>query len=380
MGMTKKMKGFRAFSLTGVLLLNLGFTGCAPEIPEEEEPGAVLETGFEGLEKSDEDAREPLEDEGAEPGENSEESGRAFTDEELGAMGVNEMGRVMILMYHSLAEEEKNYVRSVENFREDLELLYLKGYRVISVADYIDGNIEVEAGKSPVILTFDDGTLSNFEVYEENGRLVVNPDCAVGILDDFARRHPDFGKKAMFFLFGTNPFRQFEFIDYKLNYLVENGYELGSHSFGHEDLGDLGAEGIARSLSKIDKYLTDKVPHYKIRALALPFGSRPKDQTLKDILVSGEFEGHLYGNEAIFAVGWQPERSPIHAKTDFAYLNRVHGSHEEFGIRYWLEVFENRPEDRFVSDGDPGIFTVKKEDAGAVSMERLGERALRVIE
>ena len=71
--------------------------------------------------------------------------------------------------------DKDGYHRTVEAFREDLEFYYRSGYRIIRLQDYVDGVIEVELGKSPVILTFDDGNKNNFNVLgEENGELM---DC-----------------------------------------------------------------------------------------------------------------------------------------------------------------------------------------------------------
>ena len=43
---------------------------------------------------------------------------------------------------------------------------------MIKLNDYVDGKIDVEMGKSPIILTFDDGNENNFKVLgEENGEL-----------------------------------------------------------------------------------------------------------------------------------------------------------------------------------------------------------------
>lgn len=362
------------WSLAALVLL---LSACAPEgpPPEREMPAEepVVETGFEPVE-------EAVRSEAGETPSKPEKKDSPVTEEALKALGVNEMGRVMILMYHGLADEEKDYVRSRENFAEDLRLLYEKGYRPILLSDYIDGHIDVPLGKTPVVITFDDGNLSDFKIIETEAGPRIDPACAVGILEAFSEAHPEFDSAATFFLFGANPFRQREWIDYKLNYLVENGYELGSHSYGHENLSTLTPDGIMETLGKIDKYLTNKSPKVKIRALALPFGARPKDGPNREALESGTYEGHAYRNEAILAVGWQPERSPISLKADFGYLNRVHGSNEEFGIRYWLDYFDAHPEARYVSDGDPAVFTIESGDEEQVSRERLGDRSLRLME
>ena len=116
------------------------------------------------------------------------------------ALGVNELGQVMVLMYHQIGEEEAEWVRTPENFRKDLETLYAAGYRLIALNDLLDGNITVPAGTTPVVLTFDDGTIGHFRYIEQDGQTVIDPDCAVGILEQFAAEHPDFGQAATFFI------------------------------------------------------------------------------------------------------------------------------------------------------------------------------------
>ena len=50
---------------------------------------------------------------------------------------------------------------------------------------------------SPVILTFDDALRGQFN-YTADGK--IDPDCAVGILDDFHAQHPDWPLKGTFFV------------------------------------------------------------------------------------------------------------------------------------------------------------------------------------
>ena len=73
----------------------------------------------------------------------------------------NEAGQIMILMYHNISTPEAEWVRTPENFRKDLQALYDAGYLPISLTDYVNGNINTPAGKSPYVLTFDDGRKNN---------------------------------------------------------------------------------------------------------------------------------------------------------------------------------------------------------------------------
>src|SRR5215470_12794692 len=103
----------------------------------------------------------------------------------------NELGKVMILEYHLIEEKESRWGRSVQGFRSDLEQLYQKGYRTISLGEYIDGTVAIPAGTKPVILTFDDSSPGQFRYVVRDGEKKIDPDCAVGMLLNFGARHPD---------------------------------------------------------------------------------------------------------------------------------------------------------------------------------------------
>src|SRR5581483_11921452 len=108
----------------------------------------------------------------------------------------NENGRIPILEYHLVGDRESRWSRSRDRFRRDLELLYQRGYRPITVAQLVDGDIDVPAGLSPVVFTFDDASPSQFRYVERDGRLEVDSTSAVGIWLAFNRAHPDWKNRA----------------------------------------------------------------------------------------------------------------------------------------------------------------------------------------
>ena len=87
----------------------------------------------------------------------------------------NEMGMVMVLEYHRIEDEESDYTRSVENFKKDLETLYQKGYRLVKFHDLMRGKIEVPAGTTPIVFSFDDSTEGQFRYLKEGGKTAVDP-------------------------------------------------------------------------------------------------------------------------------------------------------------------------------------------------------------
>ncbi|SCZ77609.1 polysaccharide deacetylase family protein [Acidaminobacter hydrogenoformans] len=260
----------------------------------------------------------------------------------------NELGEVMVIMYHSLGEKNSDYVRTADSFREDLKRLYEMGFRTLPLRDLVKGDISTPAGFSPVVLTFDDGHISNFRLLEDGS---IDPNSVVGIMSDFAAQHPDFGMHATFFFNGGTPFGQKDSVDFKFNFMLEKGMDIGNHSFGHEHFKSLSAQEVEVSLGKNAAALKAQLPaSYEIDLLALPYGERPAEGE-RATLVEGQFEGQAYKNIAILNVGWKPSVSPFDASFDFASIQRVQSGDGHLQLTDWLDGYEANPKKRFISDG-----------------------------
>ena len=94
-------------------------------------------------------------------------------------IGANEFGLIPVLEYHKIGTPESQWTRTPANFRKDLALLKAAGFYPINLADLAAGAIDVPAGKSPVVLTFDDSSPGQFRVLDDGS---VDPDSAVGIM------------------------------------------------------------------------------------------------------------------------------------------------------------------------------------------------------
>jgi len=280
----------------------------------------------------------------------------------------NAAGKIMVLMYHNIGPEEADWVRTPANFLKDLETLYEKGYRPISLKDYVNGNITAEPGRTPFVLTFDDGNLNNF-AYLDDGQ--IDPNSAVGILVDFHEKHKDFPLEVTFFVYGEHPFRQNGLISEKLNYIVEKGMDVGNHTKDHNGFKKAGKDEIQEQIGAEAQYLQGVLSKdgYEIDTLALPFGERPKDEALEQYLASGSWNGVAYKNIAILNVGWNPAPSPYDVKFDPAGIPRVRASEtnvDNVGLYNYLDYFDRHPEERFISDGEPEIITLPKEKKDTV--------------
>ena len=293
-----------------------------------------------------------------------------------GDLPPNELGRVMILEYHKIDIPEERWTRTPANFRRDLERLWERGYRLVSLNDLLDGKIRVPRGTTPVVLTFDDSSPGQLKLIEKNGEWVLDPDCAVGILEAFEFQHLEFGHAATFYVLpGADPpnrlFNQKELAVRKLQYLASRGYEIGSHTLWHANLAKYPERVVRQQLATAQEWIQRDVPGYRMRTLALPMGSYPKDVRWA---IEGTVGKTSYRHDAILMVAGGAAPSP-HARTFDPYrLPRIQAVESE--LAYWLAYFERNPRERYVSDGDPSVITVP---AGALDKVRRSPGA-KVVE
>jgi len=275
-----------------------------------------------------------------------------------GDLPPNELGRVMVLEYHKIDLPEERWTRTPANFRRDLERLWERGYRLVALNDLLDGRIGIPRGTTPVVLTFDDSSPGQFKLIEKNGEWVLDPDCAVGLLEAFERQHPEFGHAATFYVLpGADPpnrlFNQKELAARKLQYLVNHGYEIGSHTLWHANLAKYPERVVRQQLAQAQEWIQRDVPGYRIRTLALPMGAYPKDVRWA---IEGTEGKTSYRHDAILMVAGGAAPSP-HARAFDPYrLPRIQALESE--LAYWLAYFERNPRERYVSDGDPSVITV----------------------
>lgn len=175
-------------------------------------------------------------------------------------------GRIPILEYHIImtpSVEEKfrrlgilkrrsriaRYTVTSDEFRSQLAMLRESNFVNISLDEYLSlangekKNLDrVPPGSKLCVLTFDDASFGQFDVLgkDSNGKPIIDPDSAVGIMIEFSRAHPDFRLNAAFSIdWSDAPFQQPEWVTYKLNALLDMGFEILNHSMSHKKLGRL---------------------------------------------------------------------------------------------------------------------------------------------
>ncbi|HIE52118.1 MAG TPA: hypothetical protein EYP85_10195 [Armatimonadetes bacterium] len=285
----------------------------------------------------------------------------------------NELGAVMILEYHRIGHPEGRWQRTPENFRRDLQRLYEQNYRLLSLRDLVTNNITTPAGYTPVVLTFDDATPGQMRYLPPPKEHQLDPNCAVGILVDFASRHPDFGLEATFFLLWSNAFGTPRQAAEKVRHLRALGLDLGNHTWNHVSLRRLSREKAQKEIALSLARAREILPDYPFDLLALPYGAIPSNEA---ILRRGRYGDTEYTNRAALLVGAKPAPSPNHRDFDPFRLPRIQAIPSE--LDKWLDYFARHPERRYVSDGDPNTITIRPGDRKVLNEASLEGKRLRV--
>lgn len=290
---------------------------------------------------------------------------------------INELGKIPIMMYHGIREktssstgtiggnvDKDGYNRTPEAFRNDLEFYYEKGYQMIRLEDYIDGKIDVDYGKSPIILTFDDGNEDNIRVtgLDEDGNIIIDKNSAVGILEEFKKNHPEEKATATFFVNG-GIFNQKDYNEKILHFLIDNGYDVGNHTQTHLDIKKSSGDRVQKEISYVYDELEKIIPGKYVNIVALPFGS-PYSKTNENYkyVLEGNYEGKSYNTKAALRVGWEPEVSPFDKDFDMTFLKRCR-AYDNNGKEFDIEmVFKNLEKNRYISDGNIDTIVIKETD------------------
>lgn len=295
----------------------------------------------------------------------------------------NEAGQIMVVMFHNFVEAypkgNNEYTTTFQEFEKLLGDLYEKKYRLVSLTDMINNNIDVPAGCIPMVFTFDDGTGGQLSLIEQDGKLTANPKSAVGIMEAFNRQHPDFGLKGTFYvnLGLKTTFKGAGTLADRLNYLIEKGFEIGNHTKDHVSLPKI--KTVQEMLEQVggnQALMNEIVPGYTFNSFSLPFGNASKD--LKEYVIKGNYQGTEYRHLAIVHVGSGPVVSPVSPKFDPLAMPRVRSTGQkkvECDLDWWLEEL-GKGSSQYVSDGNPGTVTVPKAKQQYVDMSKLNGKQL----
>ena len=277
----------------------------------------------------------------------------------------NELGRIPVVEYHLITDHDALYSRDREHFKRDLEFIYQKGYRPVTISQLLDRKIDLPRGLSPVVFVFDDASPSQFSYIEKNGQLEIDPNSGVGIWMDFRKTHPDWDNRAVFCmlsgaaagrsLFGDKGIegQKSEWRFKKVQWLKDQGFELCNHTLWHANLGKYSDAVVQEQIARGQMAIDSAVPGYKVRTFALPLGVWPKNRALAK---SGSWTDPKtkqvvrYDNEAILEVSGGPTESPFDPRFNPLSIKRVQAVGND--IEKTLDLLEKNGT-AYVSDGDP---------------------------
>ena len=298
----------------------------------------------------------------------------------------NELGRIPILMYHSIGGEAEFAGGPLYDIhglniapitlRRQLQSMYEAGWYPVNMRDLLSARFNIPKGKTPVVLTFDDARPSQYRTLP-GGK--IDPNCAVGILEAFHQTHPDWPQRATFYVLPESsyngvPFDQDGLETSKLRFLVRSGYELANHTTSHRSLADLPSRTLRWEMAFSTRYFRHQVPGLVMQTMALPYGIAPRDPSLWHYLLHGTQGGTRYRHRCILLAKGGPAFAPIDSRFDLTRIPRVVSAPGE--IEHWIST----PAPLYVSDGSPNTVTVPHALASHVARRHLDGAKLVVLE
>lgn len=323
---------------------------------------------------------------------------RALSADDLKTYQPNEIGVIPVMEYHVITtdpqKESDQFVRTADHMREDLQFLYDHNFHVIPMRELVRNEITAPAGKHPVVLTFDDATASQFRWSKDaDGTIALDPDTAIGILEEFFVGHPDFGRGGFFAVLPYNcfaddtPHNTMSDCTDKLKWMVENGYEIGLHTLEHQDLLDVTDDEFQRQIGENAIWVDERVsgPGNMSRVLVMPFGNYP-DRDKHPAQRQMMREGFTYKDvhiklEGALLVGANPTESPSSDTFDPIFIARIQAFKESLDL--WFPQFEHGTVSLYTSDGNPNTISVPNEIpedlAGQFNADRIAQDGKRLI-
>ncbi len=291
---------------------------------------------------------------------------KPLTREELKRIHPNEIGDVLILEYHNILPHPHDpYTSTPTQFRNVMKLLYSLHYRPVSMSAYLNNKIDIPAGDSPVVYTFDDADESQYRILPGGG---VDPNCAVGLMEAFHKLHPAWRLRGTFFVLPTNAFGQHALRAAKIKNLIKMGYEIGNHTVTHPQLSKLGNTQVQWQIAECDHLIDQLVPGTKVNTIALPYGVAPTDRILA---LHGRWGSIRYDNRAVLLAGADPAPAVISRRFNALRVPRVQPVMGVCGLFFWLKFLKHHAYEQFISDGIASQTTIPRQFVHQVVKGRL---------
>lgn len=277
----------------------------------------------------------------------------------------NELGEVPVIMYHRIeAKPESNLDRTPQQLRTELVRLATEGYVPVTAAEYVQGRMDLPAGRHPVVLTFDDGSPGQFGL-DAQGNPVA--DSAVGVIGDVARQYPGFRAAATFFVnkdaFGLTGDQAAAGV----RWLIQHGFEVANHTVHHADLAGMSKAGVQKEIGGEESAITGLGAPAPV-TFAYPYGALSHTST------SWAQAGPGWAFQGMFLAGWMPADSPFEKDFNPRLIPRIRSEDkikqddcDKFCSAAWLDWLAKNPDKRYTSDGDSRVISYPAAKAGALA-------------
>ncbi len=219
-----------------------------------------------------------------------------------------QMPQVPILMYHRFNPNSgaysATYMTSLADFDNHLSELYTAGFSLIALQDWLRGEIHLQEGRRPLIITIDDLYYADQLSLDENGQPA--PYSGVGHLWQFSQANPNFNfNAALFYNLGDKGYaNQFQNGSFTVQpgwrearaeaiaWGIQHGAVPMNHFYEHPFLDRLSPDQIQWQLSENDaalrealvsigkEHLASALPNI----LALPYVIWPSTDAGKQVL------------------------------------------------------------------------------------------------
>ncbi len=183
-----------------------------------------------------------------------------------------------ILVYHRISDYQgglKSLYVKPETFQKQMNFLYLRGYRSVSLSElkeHLEKNLSI---KKIFCITFDDGyedLLNSYNILKKyNFKATVY--VHVKAIKDGYHSYPYMSAAKM--------------ISFNQLKNILDIFEVGSHTLFHSDLSQLSQQNLSFELSESKKIL-EKELNTKINHFCYPFGKVPKNY--KEVLVNEKYQ------------------------------------------------------------------------------------------
>ena len=197
---------------------------------------------------------------------------------------------------------------------------------------------------------------------DSNNEIIIDPNCAIGILEELKKKYPDYNVTATFFV-NSSLFNQPEYNEKILKWLVNHGYDIGNHSATHADFTKIDTNLTNYEIGSIYEKLDEIIPNQYVNIVALPFGSPYKiNHPNFSHILNSTYNGKNYFTKSTLRVGWESDYSPFSNDFDRTFIKRIR-AYDNNGIEFDISAnFYNLENTRYISDGNKETIVIKESD------------------